>query len=151
MKTESYFSNSWPSLISKSVSTDTSCRVDLPDLLTAPYFHFDWLTTIHLREVFPKNKRLGRSMQRIGCPNIRSSNDCSTLYNDWLIYDLEIVVSTLCLRELPKIHRIIKGISGLWSSVEALHIQKSQKPPCLIEDPRGRRFYFRIESFAVIL
>ena len=39
----------------KSVSTDISCRVDLADLLTAPYFHFDWLATIYLREVFPKN------------------------------------------------------------------------------------------------
>ena len=32
-------------------------------------------------------------------------------------------------------------MSGLWSSVEALHIEKSQKPPCLIEDPWGRRFW----------
>ena len=32
-------------------------------------------------------------------------------------------------------------MSRLWSSAEALHIQKSQKPPCLIEDPWGRRFW----------
>ena len=43
--------------------------------------------------------------------------------------------------ELPKIDQILKGTSGLWSSAEALHIEKSQKPPCLIEDPWGRRFW----------
>ena len=29
---------------------------------------------------------------------------------------------------------------GLWSSAEALHTKKSQKPPCLIQDPWSRRF-----------
>ena len=43
--------------------------------------------------------------------------------------------------KIPKIHRSLKGMCGLWSSTEALHIQKSQKPPCLIEDPWGRRFW----------
>ena len=42
---------------------------------------------------------------------------------------------------LPKIHRILEGMPGLWSSAETLHIQKSQRPPCLIEDPWGRRFW----------
>ena len=45
------------------------------------------------------------------------------------------------LIELPKIHRISKGMSGLWSSAEALLIEKCQKPPCSIEDPWGRRFW----------
>ena len=45
---KNYFSNSWLSLISKSVSTDTSCRADLVDLLTATYFHFNWLATVYL-------------------------------------------------------------------------------------------------------
>ena len=45
------------------------------------------------------------------------------------------------LMELPKLHRISKGMSGLLSSVEALHIKKSQKPPCLIKDPWGRRLW----------
>ena len=82
---KNYFSNSWLSLISKSVSTDTSCRVDLADFLAAPYFHFDWLATVYLREIFSKNKRLGRSMQRIKRPNIGSSSYWSALYSDWLI------------------------------------------------------------------
>ena len=40
----------------------------------------------------------------------------------------------------PRFIHFLKGMSGLESSAEALHIQKSQKPPCLIEDPGGRRF-----------
>ena len=38
-------------------------------------------------------------------------------------------------------------MSGLWSSAEALHIEKSQKPPCLIEDPWGRRFWIFSNRF----
>ena len=95
-----------------------------------------WLIGYNLSaEVFPKNWRLGRSMHGIRRPNIGSSEVFEHLVH-WLI-DLGPQNSEFYtnLIELPKTHRISKGMLGLWSSAEALHNKKSRKPSCLIEDP----------------
>ena len=56
------------------------------------------------------------------------------------------------LIKLPKIHRILRGMSGLWSSAEAPHIKQSknrhvQSKAHGVADSE----YFPVESFAVIL
>ena len=113
---EKYFSNSWPFLISKSVSADISCRVDLADLLKASYFHFNWLATIYLREVFPKNSGwedpcmgkdvliLGRRIIGAPCTLIdwfRTSKSWFLHYSDRVTQDssnLERITWTLVIR-----------------------------------------------------
>ena len=137
---KNYYSNSWPSLISKSVSTDISCRLDFADLLTAPYFHFDWLATLYLREGFPEKLTAGKiHAEDKTCQHWVVGAPCALI--DWLSdlgpWNRDFYTGLI---DLPKFHRILKEMSGLWSSAKALHIQKSQKPPCLIEDPWGHRF-----------
>ena len=39
--------------------------------------------------------------------------------------------------ELPRIHPILKGMSGLWSSAEALHIEKASKTAMFNRRPMG--------------
>ena len=116
-------------------------RTNLADLLAATYFHLDWLAIIYLRWSVPEKRTAGKIHTR----------DKTSKY--WVVELLEHPVLWLIdlgpqnrdfytgLIDLPKIHRIPKGMSGFWSSAETLHIKKSQKPPCLIEDPWGRRFW----------